>query len=532
MNHTLDLNNFYPTDIFKIVTVREKTDFLIIELKSITTSNTCPTCKCLSNKPHGTYNRKVQDLPILNKGVILYINAREYKCLNENCVRKTFVESYHGFIDSYSRMTNRLTLFLMKLSLQTSCESASKVAKSLGIRTSPDTLINILISTFNSRDEAKCSEIIGVDDFAFKKGCHYGTIIVDGITHKPIALLDGRDEATLSAWLIKNSHVKIISRDRASAYARSIEKQLPNAMQIADRFHLFQNLADVVKDIIKQELPKTIKILLTESQTTKKNSDVHSNKIFTSSEQRKIQLINSIQQLNSLGYSDTSIGRMLDIDRRTVKKYKNGNPKQLCINTRHRHNPYEKMVIDLIIKGHTASNIWSILKNNGYPHSYSNARTMIKKVAHNNNLALVKYCNKQSDNSRHVFTDNVYLKRTTILRYIWSNIELNTLERNYLYQHYPIVFMLKQCLIEFKNIFLKKQITELYIFISKYGNSVYKKLATFANGLNKDLTSIENAVSMSHNNGFVEGVNNKLKAIKRSMYGACRLELLTIKLIL
>jgi transposase len=105
-----------------------------------------------------------------------------------------------------------------------------------------------------------CSETIGVDDFAFKKRHNYGTIIVDEKTHSPIAILDGRDGESLRKWLKSNKHIKVVTRDRASAYAKIISEELPDAMQIADRFHLHQNLLEAIKKVLNKEIPATIKI--------------------------------------------------------------------------------------------------------------------------------------------------------------------------------------------------------------------------------------------------------------------------------
>ena len=96
---------------------------------------------------------------------------------------------------------------------------------------------------------------IGIDDFSFKKRHNYGTIIVDERTHNPIAILDGRDGKSLLKWLKENKHIKVITRDRASAYAKVIEEDLPGAMQIADRFHLHENLLQAIKKLfIKKSL--------------------------------------------------------------------------------------------------------------------------------------------------------------------------------------------------------------------------------------------------------------------------------------
>lgn len=99
-----------------------------------------------------------------------------------------------------------------------------------------------------------------MDDFAFKKRHIYGTIIVDETTHKPVAILDGRDGKTLKEWLSKNKHVKTITRDRASAYSSAIKEILPDAMQIADRFHLHQNLLEAIRNTINSVLPNDIRI--------------------------------------------------------------------------------------------------------------------------------------------------------------------------------------------------------------------------------------------------------------------------------
>ena len=130
----------------------------------------------------------------------------------------------------------------------------------MNLKISGDSVIRLLTKRFNQQDEIKCGSIIGVDDFAFKKRHTYGTIIVDEFTHTPVAILDGRDGETLKEWLRKNQHVKIVTRDRASAYASAIQEILPDAMQVADRFHLHQNLLEVVKSTVNSMLPVDIKI--------------------------------------------------------------------------------------------------------------------------------------------------------------------------------------------------------------------------------------------------------------------------------
>ena len=107
---------------------------------------------------------------------------------------------------------------------------------------------------------AECGNIVGVDDFAFKKRHTYGTIIVDQSTHKPVAILDGRDGNSLKKWLKNNKHIKAVTRDRASAYSSAIQEVLPDAMQIADRFHLHQNLLEVIKNTVNAVFPVDIKI--------------------------------------------------------------------------------------------------------------------------------------------------------------------------------------------------------------------------------------------------------------------------------
>lgn len=259
-NSSIDLQNFFLTNKLKITNILEDTKVIKISLKSQSNNCICPKCNIISNKYHGTYIRKVQDLPILGKQVLLEINSYEYKCENIDCSNKTIVESFDGFISYYSRMTERLSDFLCTLALETSCEGAARIAKNMNIKVSGDTIIKILLKKYDEMKINTCSSTVGIDDFSFKKRHNYGTIIVDEKTHKPIAILDGRDGKTLSTWLKDNKHIKVVTRDRASAYAKVIEQELPGAMQIADRFHIHQNLLQAIKKSLYKEIPSTIKI--------------------------------------------------------------------------------------------------------------------------------------------------------------------------------------------------------------------------------------------------------------------------------
>jgi transposase len=254
----LNLERFYPEDI-EITGIIEMEKEINIIIKSTTHEQICPVCGAISHTYHSTYKRKIHDLPILGKSVYLNVTAYRYYCDNQECTQKIFCEELDGFTGRYRRMTLRLEDFVVTLALNTSCEGTSRICKQMGINVSGDTIIKILLRNIESVDNT-CSEIIGVDDWAYKKGQTYGTIICDGKTHKPVELLDGRDGSMLKEWLLNNKHIKVVTRDRASAYAKVISEVLPNAMQIADRFHLHQNLLKAIKDALIREIPNKISL--------------------------------------------------------------------------------------------------------------------------------------------------------------------------------------------------------------------------------------------------------------------------------
>ena len=121
-------------------------------------------------------------------------------------------------------------------------------------------MIRLLIKRYLKQPRKTCGSTIGIDDFAFKKRHTYGTIIVDEATHSPVAILDGRDGKALKKWLQSNKHVTTVTRDRASAYAKAVEEVLPDCMQIADRFHIHQNLMDAVNKVLGRTIPAVIPV--------------------------------------------------------------------------------------------------------------------------------------------------------------------------------------------------------------------------------------------------------------------------------
>ena len=251
---SMGLQDFFPKEL-AITAIEESEHSVSIRLKSRSEHCVCPRCGKELSRRRATYNRKAQDLPMIGKAVLLTVNVYEYQC--EECNRPV-AESFDGFLKPGSRLTERCEDFIARLALESSCEGASRILKELGVAYSGDSIIRLLLKRLKSRPMAEVGSIIGVDDFAYKKRRSYGTVIVDETTRKPVALLDGRDGTSLREWLRHNQHVKVITRDRASEYAKAIQEELPDAIQVADRFHLYENLLQAIKKALNSEIPGAV----------------------------------------------------------------------------------------------------------------------------------------------------------------------------------------------------------------------------------------------------------------------------------
>jgi transposase len=219
-------------------------------LTSTAASAICPRCSTPSHSVHSHYRRTVADLHGHDRPVALRLIVRRFRCLQPCCPQAVFCERLPELLDAHARTTTRLTDAQRAIGFAHGGEAGARLAERLDMPTSTDTLLRRVKGA--AEGPAPPPRYIGVDDWAIRKGQCYGTILIDLERGRVIDILEGRDGEALKAWLKEHPGVEVITRDRWAAYAQAASEAAPQAQQVADRWHLLRNLREAIERLFER----------------------------------------------------------------------------------------------------------------------------------------------------------------------------------------------------------------------------------------------------------------------------------------
>ena len=221
---------------------------VIVEAQAVRPTATCPVCQQPSSRIHSRYIRTPRDLPLSERRVRLRLHVRRFFCLAPSCPRRTFAERLPDLLPTRAQRTTRFTHSLQDLAFALGGRPAARTAAKLRIPISRMTCLRVLRAT--PQPPLSTPQILGVDDFAFRKGHVYGTILVDLPQRRPVDLLPDRTAETFATWLREHPGVDTIVRDRSGDYARGASEGAPQARQVVDHWHLLVNLREALQRLL------------------------------------------------------------------------------------------------------------------------------------------------------------------------------------------------------------------------------------------------------------------------------------------
>lgn len=199
----------------------------------------CPDCGRASRAVHSRYRRRPADLPVLGSQVRVGLRVRRFYCRNPGCARRTFAERLPELVALHARRTCRLSEAQGRVGVAVGGECAARLLQHLAMPVSADTVLRLIRRL--PLPEAEAPRVVAVDDWALRKGRTYGTIVVDEERRRVVDLLPDRTAETLADWLRNRPGIQVVARDRSTEYARAIALGAPEAVQVADRWHLLAN---------------------------------------------------------------------------------------------------------------------------------------------------------------------------------------------------------------------------------------------------------------------------------------------------
>lgn len=505
----------------------------------------CPACGNAARRVHSRYQRTLADLPWQGLAVQLDLEVRRFFCEVASCPRRIFAEQFPGLVAVRGRRSARLTTLLSAVGLALGGEPGVRLVVDLGLKTSPDTLLRLVRTV--SGPATTPVRVLGVDDWAKRRGRKYGTILVDLERHEVIDLLDDREAATLRAWLTQHPEVEIISRDRASAYAEGGREGAPQAVQVADRWHLLKNVGDALERLLQgqptalraaaqadaspaapapppsaSEDPSASTLSVTETAAAPARS---------LGDRRLQERYDQVMALAADGLGTRAISRTAGLSRVTVRKYLRAavcpvrSPRGSLLAPGSR---WEKLLRERWNAGcQNATTLWQDLQAAGFPGSAGTVRRHVgtwRTVRGRRGRPLAR-----SGEPAAPAPPPVPSPRQVKWWLLGAPEELKDDQREYLRRllaAVPLLETAQEVALEFGRLVRERDLAALGGWLRKAEESGVAELRGVAVGMRRDRAAIEAALQLPWSQGQTEGQVTRLKLVKRAMYGRGGLDLL------
>src|SRR5258708_935498 len=563
---------------------------LTVEVISTQPSARCPECGSPSDHVHCQYQRTVHDVPCGGRNVVLRLGVRKFACWTATCPRKVFAERLPDLVQPWARVSNRLLEELKALGLSASAEVSERLAPRLGMQVKAPTLLRYLRTIPSLSDEPV--RVLGMDDFAIRRGDCYGTILVNLESGKPLDLLPDRTAEAVLPWLKDHQEIEIVSRDRASAYADAVKRALPHAIQVADRYHLVQNLREHLQRFLDRKrtcLPEVEDIPLKAVSTgdpdgggslNDQTGTVTSNVSAGSSQaeqtdqpqeqvqpelphalmgqemefacltyaERKKKISRDkryaryehILALHRAGMGQRAIARELQMSRRIVQRFltSDGFPERapgsgLRAPGKSKLAPYLAYLRERWNAGeHSGSRLFCEIKERGYTGSESLLRYVLGEWR-----TALPPSPRQGPPRKPRLSPKPRKRRLSSRGAAFlmilppsklTKVQQHQVEQMNLNEELRAVYCLSQ---EFVTMLKERQVEALDGWLKQAKASHVTELGSFVNGIRRDAAAVRAAFSLPWSNGTTEGHVNRLKFLKRQMFGRAHLDLLRVKVL-
>lgn len=517
--------------------IEHTTTTITLSLQTTRRAALCPSCQCRTTRVHSMYERTLGDLPWATYAVRLRVRVCRFRCSNTGCPRRTFVEPLDPLALRRARRTARLVAQLTLLGQQVGGEAGSRLAQRLKSPASPALLVQLVRHA--PLPAHPTPRVLGIDDFAFKRGHTYGTLLCDLERDCVIDLLPDRTTATVAAWLQHHPGVTIISRDRAGAYAEAGRQGAPDAQQVADRFHLLKNLTETVERLLERchaHLPTTTRqppecaaSTPAEEQAAERAAGRPSPaRRLTPAQQRRQERAATVRRYAAQGWSLSAIARHLHLDRKTVRGFIRAT--HLPMGTERRRGPsilepYHAYLHQRWTAGsQNAQQLYREIQQQGYRGGATIVRAFLRQHQHRSD---------QASSAQHAPA-----RRLTPRAGAWLLVALPehlTTEqhatRDLLRQAHPELEHAYTLAQGFGTLVRQRQASGLSTWLAEADHSGIAEFRSFARGLQRDLSAVRAALTVEVSNGPTEGHITRLKCIKRMMYGRANLDLLRARVL-
>ena len=515
---------------------------LTINIHARAATARCPLCGRRSRRVHSRYQRTLADLPWGEHAATVLLNVRRLFCDNTKCKRHIFAERLPDVAAPWARKTVRLAKRLTAVGLALGGAAGVRLGSRLGLAASRNTLLRLVRQV--PLPATPTPSVLGVDDWALRKRHTYGTVLVDLEQRRPVVLLPGREADTLAAWLRGHPGVAVVSRDRGGAYAKGARDGAPAAVQVADRFHLLQNLAEALeavftrhaRDLHAAEQGRRETVAAEDGTCPVPPSEPPPGVQELAAGRRELRIATHVQvwHLRGQGWTAEAIARHLGVSRASVFR----NLRHEAFPERERRADAGRSLLDPwqdAVLGHWNSGrrdgrgLFRLLRQRGYQGSYATLSRYLHRLRRAQDGVPERKRPWQSPPVLAAAPRRALTPRTAT----W--LVLRRAEKRSAEDQALLACVRRQTPDLEEAVGLAEAFTALVRdrapdrldpWLKRAADGAVQQLRRFAKRLSADYDAVRAGVALAWSNGPVEGQINRLKTLKRQMYGRADLDLL------